>query len=42
MPRFIAVLIALRSWLAFIDGLNVVTVRIKHPGRIIARIVFGR
>ena len=27
--------------LAFIDDLNVVTVRIKHPGRIIARIVFG-
>ena len=27
--------------LAFIDDLNIVAVRIKHPGRIIARIVFG-
>jgi hypothetical protein len=26
--------------LAFIDDLNIVAVRIKHPGRIIARIVF--
>jgi hypothetical protein len=25
---------------AFIDDLNIVAVRIKHPGRIIARIVF--
>jgi hypothetical protein len=27
--------------LAFMDDLNIVAVRIKHPGRIIARIVFG-
>jgi len=27
--------------LAFIDDLNIVAVRIKHPGCIIARIVFG-
>ena len=27
--------------LAFIDDLNIVAVRIKHPGGIIARIVFG-
>jgi hypothetical protein len=26
--------------LAFIDDLNIVAVRIKHPGRIVARIVF--
>src|SRR5258707_9251671 len=29
-----------RSPLAFIDDLNIMAVRIKHPGRIIARVVF--
>jgi hypothetical protein len=38
---YLAVLLSAVTVLAFVDDLDIVTVRIKHPGRIIARIVFG-
>jgi hypothetical protein len=37
---YLAVLLSAVTLLAFIDDLNIVAVRIKHPSRIIARIVF--
>jgi hypothetical protein len=38
--RYLAGLVSAVTVLAFIHDLNIVAVRIKHPGRIIARIVF--
>ena len=40
-PKFVIGLQGCATRLAFIDDLDVVAVRIKHPGGIIARIVFG-
>src|SRR6266404_52142 len=40
-PKFVIGLQGCATGLAFIDDLDVVAVRIKHPGGIIARIVFG-
>jgi hypothetical protein len=39
-PQFLAAMLSAVAVLAFIYDLNIVAVGIKHPGRIIAGIVF--